>query len=161
MKALGPLALLLLAGCGPVDTTRWQERQAAIDPPMLWRVRVVGGPVASNPVEVCADSIMHAGFMEPMPTLDGQRCQPVDGRRALGPDRRLVCQSQGRRYAVTSHLAGDPDAAFTVRFAVQPLGRDGAYEQTRRYERLGRCPAGWRVGAHTDQQGRRHADARW
>lgn len=163
MRLLGLAALALLAGCGEgmADTTRWEERQAAIDPPMLWRVRVLDGAVPSNPVEVCADTIMLNGFLEPMPTFDGARCEPLDGRRSVGADRRLVCRSAGARYAVASQRSGDPASDFTVRFTVRRLGGEGGYRQTRRYERLGRCPEGWRVGAHTDQQGRRMRDARW
>lgn len=164
MRRAGAIAaVVLLTACdsGVTDVHRWKQRQAAIDPPMLWRVEVLDGAAPSKPVEVCADAIIRNGFLEPMPSFDGLRCEPVGGRRATGSVRRLACEAGGRRYAVLSRTNGDPEQAFTTWFSVSPLHGPGASSQTRRYVRLGRCPSGWRIGAHTDQQGRRRPDSRW
>lgn len=166
---IGRAALLLsvasLAACGEdalLDTSRWEARQARIDPPMLWRVEALDGGAGSGPVQVCADSAMMAGFAQPMPEFDGRKCVPIDEPLQDGTGRTLVCETAGRRFAVASKAAGDLARAYTVRVSVRPL-RSGAggYTQTRRYERLGRCPDGWRVGEHTDQQGRRRAESRF
>ena len=139
---------------------RWIDRQAAIDPPMLWLTEVVDDEPSTGPVRVCADSVLHAGFVQPAPAFGGRRCQRV-GDVVAGPGYQASrCEMGGRRYAVTSTTTGDAEA-FTVRLAVRSIGggERESWEQTRSYRRLGRCPDGWRIGDHTDQDGRRLSDA--
>lgn len=158
LRGASLILLLGLGGCGEAltDSSRWERRQATIDPPALWRVRALDAAAPSRPVQVCADSAVRAGFVDPMPEFDGRPCERKRDPVLNGPRRRTLCKTHGRSFAVESSVEGDLERAFTVRFSVQPLqGEGAAYGQTRRYERLGPCPGGWRVGEHTDQQGRR------
>lgn len=152
-------AVLALGGaCSEAltDSSRWERRQAAIDPPELWSVPALDAAAPSHPVKVCADSVVRAGFAAPMPAFDGQACERQGDAVLDGAKRFALCETNGHRFAVTSSVEGDPEQALTVRFSVQPLRGDRTtYGQTLRYQRLGPCPAGWRVGEHTDQHGRR------
>ncbi len=145
-------SLAMLAGC-EVRTDRWLERQAAVDPPELWRVEVVGSD--ARPVHLCVDTLLRKGFTTPLPEVGGQPCiligEPVeaDGGR-IGR-----CSSAGQPLLFSVKTEGDP-LNFTVALNVQTLGRQShAVTQTRRYTRLGPCPKGWNIGDNTDQQGRR------
>ncbi|WP_309630408.1 hypothetical protein [Brevundimonas sp.] len=146
------LTAAMVAGC-EVRTDRWLERQAAVDPPELWRVEVVNSD--SLPVQLCADTLLREGFKSPLPEVGGQPCiligEPVetDGGR-IGR-----CASGGHALMFSVKTEGDP-SDFTVALNVQTLGRHGyIVTQTRRYTRLGPCPQGWSIGDNTDQQGRK------
>lgn len=156
----GIAAALALAACD-ADVERWRQRQADIDPPALWRVEALDGQAVIRTVTVCADSVVHAGFAQPLPASSGRTCEALAEPVRTGPERTLVCDISGRRYAVTSSVVGDQAQAFTVAFAARPLKASGeGFTQTRRYTRTGPCPAGWRIGDHTDRYGRKHGDAR-
>lgn len=159
--SIGALLLLALAGCD-ADVERWRERQAAIDPPLLWQVQALQDGAVVRTVTVCADSVLHAGFTQPLPVSGGQGCETLGEPVSTDGRRTLVCAIGRRRFEVESTVDGDTREAFTVAFSARPArsSPDGAYTQTLRYTRLGACPEGWRIGDHTDRHGRRHGDAR-
>lgn len=149
-----PLALTtaLLAGC-EVRTDRWLERQAAVDPPELWRVEVVGSD--ARPVEICVDSLLRTGFTSPLPEVGGQPCVLIGEPVETGGGRIGRCRSGGQALLFSVKTEGGP-SDFTVALNIQTLDHR-AYEvaQTRRYTRLGPCPPGWIIGDNTDQAGRK------
>ena len=150
------LAGLFLQACSepPLSGARWVERQARVDPMTLWRVEVLDAAEPAPPVLVCADSVLHRGFQDARPNVAGQRCAVVGDPVINGSSRSLRCVSGGRRFAVVSSVTGDVSRDFTVRMHATPVG-GGAFVQTRNYRRLGGCPEGWRIGDHTDANGRR------
>lgn len=153
--AVGPLAALstvMLAGC-EVQTDRWLARQAAIDPPELWRVEVVAS--TAHPVTVCVDSLLRKGFTSPLPEVGGQPCILI-GEPVEAEDGRIGrCTSDSQPLLFSVKTEGEP-SDFTVVLNVQTLDRQAyAVTQTRRYTRLGPCPPGWIIGDNTDQEGRK------
>jgi len=109
---------------------------------------------------ICANSRIVQGFSTITPSFGGKSCE----RQA--PDGDLIPTEHGSRYrchlnetvyAVSSGQVGDPARNFLVSASVHPLTGDGPdYARDMRFRRLGACPAGWRTGEATDQQGRRH-----
>lgn len=153
-QALLPLALttIMLSGC-EVRTDRWLERQAAVDPPELWRVEVVGGD--AHPVQVCVDSLLRTGFTAPLPEVGGQPCVLIGEPVETEGGRIGRCTSGGQALLFSVKTDGEPPD-FTVALRVETLDRQAyAVTQTRRYTRLGPCPTGWNIGDNTDQEGRR------
>ena len=155
LRVLVLLALLpvALAAC-KVQTDRWIERQAAVDPPELWRVEVVGSD--ARPVQLCADSILRKGFVSPLPEAEGQPCIPIGDPVETAGGRIQRCAIGNQTLLVAVRVEGDP-AAFSVTFSAQTLRQRTPFaaSQTRRYTRLGPCPEGWKVGDNTDQNGER------
>jgi len=145
--------LILLTGC-EVSTDRWTERQAAVDPPELWRVEVVDAD--SPAVRICVDSLLRTGFSMPMPEAHGMACEPL-GEPIKTEDGRLQrCRIGGRTLLVGTRTKG-PANSFDVELRVTTLGPgpEASFVQTRRYTRQGHCPEGWKVGDQTDRFGRR------
>jgi len=147
---------ILLAGC-EVGTDRWIERQAAIDPPGLWRVEVVDADAPA--VRICVDSLLRAGFSMPLPEAHGITCEPL-GEPIQTEDGRLQrCRIGAQTLLVSTRTVG-PANNFEVELRVTTLGsgQEASFTQTRRYTRLGPCPEGWKVGDKTDRFGRRSND---
>lgn len=146
--------LLTLAACD-VDTTRWKERQAAVDPPTLWQVEVPGS--SANPVQICVDRGLQEGFRRAVPEADGQVCEPTADPMPTGNGGQILqCTLGGRAWRVRTDVSDGVDR-FTVDYRAEILDtrRPQVFTQLRRYTRLGPCPEGWRIGENTDQQGRR------
>jgi len=145
--------LVLLTGC-EAGIDRWTERQAAVDPPELWRVEVVNsdGPA----VGICADSFLRKGFSTPLPEVQGLACAPLGDPIQTENGRLQRCTVGGRTLLVRSRTVGAPDA-FTVELRVTTLGTGpkASVAQARRYTRIGPCPQDWKVGDNTDRAGRR------
>lgn len=123
-------------------------RQAAVDPPNLWLMEDADAVGAvKGAAFVCADTPMHKTFVKTNAEIEGMPCAdtvPPVVRPGFASHR---CEVAGRRYAITSQSAGDPDRDFRLTVMVTPLSPDvGAARTTRHYQRLGACPAGWRVG---------------
>lgn len=149
MKSVLPLlALTLLAACDdPAGTAaRMTTRQLAVDPPQLWLIEPLG-PSAETATYVCADTPMREGFTRTRPEIDGAECRatarPVE-RPGLSA---LRCQANGRGFAFSTQTEGDLTRDFRLTIAVTSLDRTlGPAATTRRFRRLGGCPAGWRIG---------------
>jgi len=161
-RGLAPALLLTLAACGaPHAQSRMAARQAAVDPPRLWRIEALdaeGRPSAA--LTVCADRPMRLGFARATAEVAGQPCIPLKG----GVDRPGLqaarCELNGRRFGVTSTLTGDPERAFEVAFAMQALdGTQAVARQVRRFRRLGPCPEGWGIGDQARAGGIRRVNA--
>src|SRR5678816_1204210 len=73
---LAPAILLALTACGPPQVqARIEARQAAMDPPQLWRVQALANDGAvSGEVLVCADTALRAGFDRANAEVDGMPC---------------------------------------------------------------------------------------
>lgn len=152
---LAPMAILTLAmvaGC-EVRTDRWMERQAAVDPPELWRVEVVDSD--ARPVQICVDTLLRKGFASPLPEVEGRPCILLGEPVEVAGGRIQRCTAGGHTLLLSVKVAGSP-SDFTVVLNVETLGRRTyAVTQTRRYTKLGPCPNGWRVGDNIDQNGRK------
>lgn len=154
---LAPLLFLVLAACERPDVqARLEARQAADDPPQLWRVQAMAGDGAiSGEILVCTDSSMRAGLNRAdAETTDGRPCRPRHDpveRPGLYANR---CELDGHPFGMTVNRTGDPDRDFTVAIALRALnGTGAASRQVRRFQRVGACPAGWAIGdqAHPGQ----------
>lgn len=149
---LAILTLAMVAGC-EVRTERWMERQAAVDPPELWRVEVVDSD--ARPVQLCADSVLRKGFASPLPEVDGRPCIPLGEPVEVDGGRTQRCTAGDRTLLVNVKVEGEP-SDLTVALYVETLDRQAyAATQTRRYTRLGPCPKGWHIGDNIDQQGQK------
>lgn len=153
---LAPALLLALAGCGPpAAESRIAARQAAVDPPGLWRVEALDGdgrPMAA--LRVCADTTMREGFARATADIAGQPCLPLKN----GVDRpglvAMRCEINGRRFGLTVNRTGDPEHAFEVAFALKALdGTQAEARQVRRFRRLGACPERWGIGDQARENG--------
>ena len=156
-SALIAFALMATAGC-EARTDRWTERQAAVDPPGLWRVEALGAN--AQPVLICVDSFLRKGFAAPLPEVQGQPCVPL-GEPVMTQEGQLRrCKIGAETLLLRTTTKGDANA-FTIALRVTVLGArtEASAVQTRRYTRLGPCPEGWKVGDTTDQKGRRTNEA--
>lgn len=146
---LAPVLLLALAACAqPSREARMVAAQAAVDPPMLWRVEALDAAGhLSAALTVCADRAMREGFARATAEIGGRSCIPLKGavdRPGLYAAR---CQMDGGRYGLTVNRSGDAERDFEIAFALKAL--DGTYagaRQTRRFHKLGPCPDGWGIG---------------
>lgn len=148
--------LILSTGC-EVSTDRWTERQAAVDPPELWRVEVVDADAPA--VRICVDSLLRTGFSMPTPEAHGMACEPL-GEPIRTEDGRLQrCRIGSRTLLVGTRTRGSA-SSFDIELRVATLGPgpEASFIQTRRYTRLGPCPEGWKVGDQTDRSGRSSND---
>ena len=152
-----PLLLLALSACEAPDVqARLEARQAAYDPPQLWRVQALGdGGAVTGEILVCTDSSMRAGFNRAdAETMDGRPCRPRRDpveRPGLYANR---CELDGHPFGMTVNRTGDPDRDFTVAVALRALyGAGAASRQIRHFQKVGACPAGWEIGhqAHPGQ----------
>jgi hypothetical protein len=168
MRAWSLPALLLLAACSDPGSTRterfWAARQEAVDPPQLWSVEAVPAQAGWRPVLVCADRAMRQGFARPLPAVGTAQCDPVeDDARTEGGVYTVRCDLNGRRFGVSSVVTGDVTRDFVARYQVTDLAGFMATRtraaseavQSRRYRKLGACPAGWTIGDRTDRFGAR------
>lgn len=151
----GVLAALLLLGLAACDGSRAADarlpaRQPAIDPPQLWLVQVVGqkdGPAAA--VFVCADAPLREAFVPARAEVNGRPCRDTTPPEAKASAWSLRCETKGRRFAVSASTVGDLAQDFRLNLALTPyFDPPGvqAVRQTRRFRRVGACPAGWKVG---------------
>jgi hypothetical protein len=147
-RTCAPAAALLLAACGPSGAKLVEVRAAAIDPPELWLAEALDADGRSaGAVKVCTDHAMREGFARANAEVDGQTCAPH--RDAVQRDGLYAvrCELNGHPYGLTLNRSGDPARDFSVRFTLTALdGTAGAAAQTRRFRKLGPCPAGWQVG---------------
>lgn len=140
-------ALLILAACSQAPAQqRLEARQAALDPPRLWRVETLDASPGES-LLVCADSTLRGGFRRANAEINGEPCISLIGsvdRPGLYAER---CQIDGRRYGLTVNSEGDFDRDFTASFSLAALDGSGVTaRQTRRYRDVGPCPAGWGIG---------------
>jgi hypothetical protein len=145
---LAPL-LLVLPGCGAQRAeTRFAAHQAAVDPPMLWRVEAMdaaGRPSAA--LTVCADTTMREGFARATAEMDGRPCLLMKDRIERPGLFAARCELNGQRFGLTVNRTGDPERDFEVAFALKALDGTGAgARQVRRFKRIGPCPSGWGIG---------------
>lgn len=147
-RALAPALFLLLPACGePRAEARVAAAQMEADPPQLWLAQAMEGERVTGEVLVCADRVLRDGFARANAEVGGQPCLPFkDGVERPGLYA-VRCQLGGRNFGLTVNRAGDPEADFTIRFAMKALDGTGAEARSvRRFRRLGACPAGWRIG---------------
>ena len=148
-RRLAPALFLLASACGPPPIqAKLEARQAAYDPPRLWRVQsLAANGAVTGEILVCADAAMRAGFDRANAEVNGRPCvspRPGTERPGLYANR---CLLDGRPYGVTLNRAGDPASDFTVAFAFRALdGSGAAARQVRRFRLVGACPADWRIG---------------
>jgi hypothetical protein len=153
------LAVLIpLTGC-EARPERWAERQAAADPPELWRVEALGSATSGErppSVEICADTYLREGFSRPLAEVQGLPCTPAGDPIQTKDGLLRRCTVGTATLLVRTRSEGDADN-FTVELRVTTLGAGPSVTavQTRRYTRIGSCPPGWKVGEATDQAGRR------
>ena len=150
---LGLVWVVALAGCEARPEV-WTERQAAVDPPELWRVEAVNSDAPA--VQICTDSVLRQGFSKPRPEVQGQPCLPTGDPIQTEAGVLQRCTVGDHTLLVRSRTEGGTDA-FSVELRVTTLGADpdASAVQTRRYTRLGPCPQGWKIGDSTDRTGRR------
>lgn len=156
---LGGAACLALMACDGADQTtraeaQWRTRQAAIDPPQLWSVQVVGEAHNGWPVLICADSELRSGFTSVIPAHGALHCAREVATTPTRPTASYRCTLNGAEYAVSSRMSGDRARDFETDSTILRI-EDGAsvYARTLRFRQLGACPAGWNVGDTTNQKG--------
>lgn len=155
MKSAIPVAVaLLLSACdaGPDAATRLLARQQIVDPPQLWRIQALGGDGKVAGVSfVCADTPLRQTFVRIHPVVEDTPCRTTSRPVAEAGWSTLRCYAAGRSYLFSSRTDGDPARDFRLAVTVTPLSRDlGPTRQVRRFQRLGACPANWRVGDQAD-----------
>ncbi len=153
VAAVAGVGALAACGRGPAAGPSWSERQATAEKRELWSMEAEGAKAA--PVVVCTDIAMRLGFVKPVPSAGGAPCirlnRPVERPGSYA----FRCQLAGEEWAVVSTWTGDASRDLTVAMSVSSLDNPNvAYAQTRRYRRLGACPAGWSIGESRDRQGR-------
>lgn len=146
---LAPALMLALTGCGAQRAeTRFAAHQAAVDPPMLWRVEALdaaGQPIAA--LQVCADRTMREGFARATAEIAGQPCLLMKDKVERPGLFAVRCELNGQRFGLTANRSGDLERDFQIAFAMTALdGTDDGARQVRRFKRIGPCPAGWGIG---------------
>jgi len=146
-------ALLVALVAGPLEdagssTARIRARLMAVDPPQLWRAKVLApADAAGAATYICADTPLAQTFARGLPEVNGEICRvvgPVVTRPNLFAAR---CEALGRRFAVSTTMSGDPGRDFRVDFALALLDEFGPpVRQSIGYRRLGPCPKGWTIG---------------
>ena len=156
MKSFVPIvaALLLVGACDAAPDTAAQllARQQALDPPRLWRIETLadGGKIVGVSF-VCADTPLSQTFARVHAEVGGTPCRTRSGPVTHDGLSTLRCIAQGWNYEVSSQTSGDLTRDFRLAVTVIPLGRDlGSGRQLRRFQRLGACPSGWRIGDQAD-----------
>src|SRR5688500_12672047 len=104
--ALGVLAAFALIGLGLTvgeDLLRTDRpgviaRRAAAHPPELWLAEALDDQGAiRGAVRICADNVVRAGFLTPLPTLNGEPCRRM-GQAVVKPNLYAVrCVAFDRR----------------------------------------------------------------
>jgi hypothetical protein len=147
--ACGLAAALMLAGCNrPTGQALIEQRVAQMDPTQLWRAEALddAGKVV-DAIQVCLNRDVLAGFSRANTEINGQACAPHRDAVEQPGVYAVRCDLNGRTYGLTVNRTGDPEKAFTVRYALAALDGSGVTaKQTRRYTKVGACPAGWTVG---------------
>ena len=151
---LGLAALLLmgLAACESGDdaTAQVMDRQQAIDPPQLWLVQVIAAkPAPAAAVLVCVDTALREGFGRARAEINGQPCEDTTPPLLKEREWVLSCRAHGRGFTISSSTLGDLNRDFRLSFAITPLFNKasiGTVSQSRRFQLIGACPAGWRIG---------------
>jgi hypothetical protein len=157
---LGAMALLALLGLTGCDAGRASPaeakilaRQAAIDPPQLWRVEALGETGAvRDAVYVCADTAVRETFTRTRAEVNGFPCRDTTSPKIANHGWALLCVAQGMPYAVSASTIGDPARDFRLNFGLTQISYDPALlgrvtvRQSRHFQRVGACPAGWRIG---------------
>jgi len=155
--AIPALALLALAACdrsGPGAERTWAERKAAAEQLELWSIEAVGSGVP--PARICTDVAMRLGFVKPSPAVGQAPCTLIGKPVQTASNYNFRCELGDREWAVFSYWQGDRSRDFTDAVSVSSLDPPSAdYVQTRRFRKLGPCPAGWVAGDAFGQQGRR------
>lgn len=151
-SALAAVLLLSLAACdgGSETETRILARQQAIDPPQFWLVQVIGDAgAATASTFVCADTSLREAFVRTRAEVNGEPCEDTTMPMLKEREWALSCKAGARGFAVSASTLGDLDQDFRLNFALTPILDPtgiGTVRQTRRFRRLGACPAGWRIG---------------
>lgn len=149
------LAALLLSGLAACDigsdaAARITARQQAIDPPQLWLIQVIAvEPARAAAVFVCADTALRESFVRARAEINGQPCQDTTPPLLKEREWVLSCRAAGRGFTVSAATLGDLDRDFRLNFALTPIfnkATTGTVSQSRRFRRVGACPAGWRIG---------------
>ncbi len=154
--------IILWAVAYSILTSRTQlftVRRDVMDPRELWSVEALPAQSGWAPVKLCTDARTRSGFTTPLPSVGGAPCLPTSPPQQRANRLSTRCQVDGAPYVASAVVEGDTAADFTTAYRVTGLGgtweSPEVYEQTRRYRRLGPCPAGWAVGDHTDHAGER------
>ena len=140
---------LMASACQRQDAKRADEAKtpAASEENHLWRIEVTQGGHAVSQVELCADPAIEASFSRPAPSIAGRECVRVDAPVVTATTYSVRCRTDDQLYRVGSLITGDRTRDFTVEMAVSRQDEKGpSFEQTRRYTRIGPCPAGWKIG---------------
>jgi hypothetical protein len=160
---LSAVALLALAaaGCrgGPDTEAQLRARQQALDPLQLWLVEAMDGAGrVQGRAYVCTDAAVRETFLRARAEINGEPCLDDAGPVVKPGLWTIRCRAQGRRFAVSAVTRGDPQRDFRFDFALTPLDHatDGA-RQTRRFRKVGACPAGWNIGDQAPPGGRPRA----
>jgi hypothetical protein len=154
---LAGAGLACLTACdrsGTATEQYWTQRKAAAERLELWSMEAVGS--SAPPVRVCTDAVMRLGLARPAPAVGDKPCtrlgRPVETASTYG----FKCELGDQEWAVNAYWHGERDRDFTVEMLVSSLDDPHArYSQTRRYRKLGACPAGWVAGDGWDRQGKR------
>jgi hypothetical protein len=159
----GALALLAAAGVsalaacertGPATEQYWAQQKAAAERLDLWSMEAVG--TGAPPVRVCTDVAIRAGLARPAPAVGDTPCTRLGRPVETDATYAFRCELGDREWAVNSYWNRDRGRDFTVEMTVSSLDDPRVtYAQTRRYRKLGACPAGWVAGDTRDRQGRR------
>jgi hypothetical protein len=162
LAGAGLIGLGFLSGRQPQSEAFWRARQAATDPLELWSVETSPSEAGWAAVRICTDSNLRKGFTHPLPAIGSQQCDPMENDASGEGDRYAVrCTLNGRTFGVSSVTSGDRARDFTVAYSVTDLAgflaapdQSGSEaQQTRRYRRLGACPAGWDAGDSSNRFG--------
>ncbi|MFN4175709.1 hypothetical protein [Phenylobacterium sp.] len=160
---------LAAAGCNRREEITATPGQLTTPPPSeqlsLWQIDVLQDGKSVSQLKICADRSIEASFMRPAPELNGKPCVVVAERSPTPRTDQIApvteaagrvetettysarCRIDDQLYRVGSAVTGDKTRDFTVDMAVTRQDAKGPmFEQVRRYQRLGDCPAGWEIG---------------
>jgi len=147
------LAAVLLFGTTACDGATAPQAATPVPEPapgvaQLWQVDALddGGRPQST-VLACVDDALREQFLATRAKVNGRPCMDITppGQKSHGWV--LRCQTQGRWFTLSSTSTGDETHDFRLEVDMTPVFPDlGTVRQTRRFRRLGPCPAGWRIG---------------
>jgi hypothetical protein len=162
-KAAGPasdslaacLSIALVCAAGGCAKQTAAAAAPRRPPPQFWLVQSVGAGANVRPVRLCVDPLLRAGFTSFRVNLGKEACM-ADNLTSDASHETYRCTIAGTEYgAVTTWSRPGPDQLVVSSTLVDLDDSTTVFARTLRYSRLGPCPAGWRVGEATDQQGRR------
>lgn len=138
------LSLIGLAACGRGEAQKTAAPAAA---PELWRIEAINDGKVVKTLDICADDSVRRAFARPTPEFKGQTCDKAPSPAETAGSYAVRCRMDHQNYVVSATTTGDPARDFTVEMSVARQDKSGpTFEQTRRYAKLGACPAGWRSG---------------